>query len=165
MAVHREEITMAIPINWANIKPSLNVQARDADLANWKNESIVVLSGYLGGPEENSTDTRWRLCRKLALDEYILFDKADVLHIANEVINGVQVDPQLESTPVQIWLKSSVPVQRILPQFLAGEIASLYMPQADILRSLNALTSNGFTMPTEGGGGTNIAICVHKPSP
>ncbi|MEO8285167.1 MAG: hypothetical protein ABI670_01885 [Chloroflexota bacterium] len=142
-----------------NVQSSPVVQARDDNLLEWENENVVVFSGYLGRP--SAPGGKWRLYRTLTLDEYILFNKDDVLHIANERSSGQEAELIQEVQPVYIWLKSSTPVERILPQFLAGEIASLYMPQADIMRNLNALTANGFTLPTEGGGGTNIAICVH----
>jgi hypothetical protein len=126
-----------------NVQSSPIVKDRDND-RDWRREKAAVLSGFLGAPLLGDDDKplpgrdvdrvpKWRLYRTLAMDEYIEFNEEDVLHIVNESRAG-QDAPRVDER-VLVWLRSSATVTPVR-DFLAGEIADSYMPEADFLAGL-----------------------------
>lgn len=114
----------------------------DAD-ANWQAERTVVVSGYLGQP--NVPPTRpgyWRLFRTLNLDEYIEFCEDDVIHVEEQpwAVRDNPVEPSKTGkrlVPIMIWLRETARVRPIrVHDFLVGEIANKYMPEADLAARL-----------------------------
>jgi hypothetical protein len=107
----------------------------------WHDERTVVVSGYLGQPAYTKPGKvslarpgYWRLFRTLNLDEYIEFLELDVVHIEQQPSAPGQ-DQRL--VPVIIWLREGARVRPIrVHDFLVGEVANQYMPEADLAARL-----------------------------
>jgi hypothetical protein len=96
----------------------------------WGGAPAVVLSGYLGGPNDAKTGNPvtlngyYRLYRTLDFIDYIEFqdDPTVVLHVEQE---------SDDYGKVTVWLSASASVLYIR-SFLAGEIADMFLPGADL---------------------------------
>lgn len=104
---------------------------KDSD---WQEERTIVVSGYLGQPKVPPTRPGyWRLFRTLNLDEYIEFREDDVVHVEKQPSSA----PDQRLVAIIIWLRESARVRPIrVHDFLIGEVANQYMPQADLAARL-----------------------------
>jgi hypothetical protein len=128
----------------AMTKPDQDVLVSSALIRNKYSESSTkVISGYLEGPYKKEGDNdqehwRYRLYRRLDLDDYIEFEWHQVKHMANYSVknaNGGYDDPPDVTTKVTVWLDSGAQVS-IGSFAIGGPIADLYLPEADVAGSL-----------------------------
>jgi len=126
-------------------------------------EDAVVLSGFLGRPltgpggapipgRELDLEPKWRLYRTLAMNEYIEFNEVDVIHYENvsKVGEAPGSAPRADER-VLLWLSPSASVTPI-KTFLAGDIADMYMAEADILANLVDVAAGQVRFITRAGG-------------
>ncbi len=95
-------------------------------------KNLVPISGYLQKDEAKDT---WRLYRSLAFDEYLRFGK-DVVEFVFQVSKDHQKQGDPEALePAIVWFGGATEVDRV-QTFLVGDLATLYLPHADLAASL-----------------------------